>query len=276
MVIVWEFFFGHDTSRAKLKKGMVKSATFGLGLTNLQVIFGKFQGMETIINGDWIDLLKPLDARGFAVIPSVLSENQCRQIKELYPAEKPFRSTINMQRYRFGMGEYKYFSYPLPGLVQALREEFYRPLVPVANEWMYRLGMDIRYPARLSEFLSVCHSHRQQRPTPLVLRYEHGGYNTLHQDIYGEIFFPFQAVFMLTQPGRDYEGGELVFVEQLPRAQSRAEVASPQLGDAVIFTTNFRPVRGTRGFYRAKMKHGVSPVKSGIRCTMGLIFHDAS
>jgi hypothetical protein len=174
------------------------------------------------------------------------------------------------------MGEYKYFSYPLPILVRSLRERFYTPLVPVANEWMERLGIENRYPGELNEFLSTCHSKSQMRPTPLVLRYESGGYNTLHQDIYGEIFFPFQVVFMLTQPGRDYEGGELVFVEQLPRAQSRAEVVIPQLGDAVIFTTNFRPVKGSRGYYRASMKHGVSPVKRGVRYTMGIIFHDAS
>ncbi|MEX1241333.1 MAG: 2OG-Fe(II) oxygenase [Cyclobacteriaceae bacterium] len=232
--------------------------------------------MERKISVDWDQARASLDSRGFVRIPSVLPEKQCLDICDLYQEETLFRSTINMQRYRFGMGEYKYFGYPLPALIQSLREEFFEPLVPLANEWMNRLGVDTRYPSRLPEFLSLCHSKGQKRPTPLVLRYEGGGYNTLHQDIYGEIFFPFQVVFILTQPGRDYEGGELVFVEQLPRAQSRAEVVIPQQGDAVIFTTNFRPVKGSKGYYRAKMKHGVSPVKQGLRYTMGIIFHDAS
>ena len=181
-----------------------------------------------------------------------------------------------MQRYRFGMGEYKYFSYPLSPLIESLRRTFYPALVAIANDWMEKLNSDIRYPEDLDEFLSRCHSAGQRRPTPLILRYEAGGYNTLHQDLYGEVYFPFQAVVMLSRPGIDYQGGELVFVEQLPRAQSRAQVLSPAQGDAVVFTTNFRPVKGAKGFYRGRMKHGVSQVTSGVRYTTGTIFHDAN
>lgn len=227
-------------------------------------------------NPDWLEIRQSLDDRGFALAAAVLPAEDCDRLVNLYSHEPAFRSTINMQRYRFGLGEYKYLAYPLPHLVQSLRQLFYPALVPVANEWMERLGIDIRYPEALDEFLSLCHARGQTRPTPLILHYERGGYNTLHQDLYGEVFFPFQVVFTLTERGKDYEGGELVFVEQLPRAQSRAEVVTPQRGDAIIFTTNFRPVKGSRGYYRSRMKHGVSPVKAGTRYTMGLIFHDAA
>jgi Uncharacterized protein conserved in bacteria len=232
--------------------------------------------MEKFNNVNWGDVRASLDARGFVHIPSVLSQDDCSELISLYTREQLFRSTINMQRYRFGQGEYKYFNYPLPEIIQSVRERFYPELVSVANDWMNRLGEDANFPDTLGEFLARCHAKEQLRPTPLILRYEVGGYNTLHQDIYGDVFFPFQIVFMLTQPGKDYEGGELVFVEQLPRAQSRAEVILPEVGDAVIFTTNFRPVKGSRGFYRARMKHGVSAIKKGIRFTMGVIFHDAN
>lgn len=232
--------------------------------------------MKTIIGDQWHDVRADLDAHGFTRMGPVLDPDECEAIIERYGDDKSFRSTIDMKRYRFGLGEYKYFSYPLPPLIQSLREKFYAPLVPLANDWMDRLGTGVHYPPALHEFLALCHSKKQERPTPLVLRYEKGGFNTLHQDIYGEVFFPFQVVFMLTQPGRDFVGGELVFVEQVPRAQSRAEVVAPQQGDAVIFTTNFRPVKGSRGYYRVRMKHGVSPLKNGKRFTMGLIFHDAS
>jgi uncharacterized protein len=232
--------------------------------------------MEKIKITDWTKVRESLDGCGFASVKGVLTREACVGLIDHYSDEKLFRSTINMERYRFGRGEYKYFSYPLPHLIQSLRKDFYKPLVPIANDWMQRLGIDVAYPEDLAEFLSVCHAKDQIRPTPLMLRYEAGGYNTLHQDIYGEVYFPFQVVFMLSEPAKDYDGGELVFVEQLPRAQSRAEVVKPGLGDAVIFTTNFRPVRGSKGYYRARMKHGVSPVKEGMRYTMGLIFHDAS
>jgi hypothetical protein len=231
--------------------------------------------MELMMAADRKEAQTTLDRHGFVKISSVLSEKDCEGIKTLYDDPDLFRSTIDMQRYRFGLGEYKYLKYPLPPVIQQLRETFYCTLVPIANGWMERLGSDIRYPDNLQEFLSLCHSKGQQRPTPLILRYEANGFNTLHQDIYGEVFFPFQVVFMLSQPGVDFEGGELVFVEQIPRAQSRAEVITMSQGDAIIFTTNFRPVKGMKGYYRASMRHGVSPVKSGLRYTMGLIFHDA-
>lgn len=229
--------------------------------------------MET--NIDWKAIQDGLDTSGFVVIPSLLSAEECSGLTEMYRIDKLFRSTISMERYRFGKGEYKYFNYPLPAIISQLREMLYPGLVPVANDWMQRLDLNIHFPGELKEFISVCHRGNQVRPTPLILRYEAGGFNTLHQDMYGDVFFPFQAVFMLTQPEKDFQGGELVFVEQLPRAQSRAEVVKPSLGDAVVFTTNFRPVKGARGYYRTKMKHGVSPLKSGLRYTMGIIFHDA-
>ena len=226
-------------------------------------------------NINWQRIREELDRNGFAVIPSLLTPAECMRMSGLYDDEALFRATINMERYRFGRGEYRYFTYPLPAMLAAMRQDVYPELVPVANAWMGRLGIDRQYPDELRTFLSDCHAANQVRPTPLILRYEAGGFNTLHQDLYGDLFFPFQVVCMLSQPARDFEGGELVFVEQLPRAQSRAMVLSPSQGDAVVFTTNFRPVKGTRGYYRAKMKHGVSPVREGLRYTLGIIFHDA-
>lgn len=224
---------------------------------------------------DWDAVMDTLDTTGYAVVSSLLTADECSRLIGSYENEGLYRSTINMQRYRFGMGEYKYFSYPLPTIVQELRESLYPALSSVANTWMQKLGIEISYPSELNTFLSSCHTMGQVRPAPLILRYEAGGYNTLHQDIYGDVFFPFQVVFMLSQAEEDFTGGELVFVEQVPRAQSRAQVLTPQRGDAVIFTTNFRPVKGMRGYYRATMKHGVSPVRGGRRFTMGIIFHDA-
>ena len=222
------------------------------------------------------ELYASLDARGYAVIPSVLSDAECRHLIGFYADQHLFRSVICMERYRFGKGEYKYFGYPLPPVVQALREIFYHVLSDSANQWMKKLGMLQQFPAEHAEFIEQCHLRKQDRPTPLILRYAAGGYNTLHQDLYGDVFFPFQVVVALTQQGRDYEGGELVLTEQVPRAQSKAEVVKPDQGDVVIFTTNFRPVKGTKCYYRAHMKHGVSQVRSGERYALGIIFHDAA
>ncbi len=227
-------------------------------------------------NTDWLPIGKSLNNKGYALMNNALSKEECEQLIKLYPNPELFRSVINMQRYHFGKGEYKYFSYPLPSLIQKLREELYKPLSIIANQWMQLLSIDKVFPENHSELISQCHAHQQSRPTPLILRYEPGGYNTLHQDLYGEIYFPFQIVFVLTQHGRDHEGGELVLTEQVPRAQSKAEVVIPNQGDAVIFTTNFRPVKGTKGYYRENMKHGISEVKSGVRYAMGIIFHDAT
>lgn len=231
--------------------------------------------MKIITELDWKNALQPLDATGYSIIPSVLSKQTCEELKGLYPQSEIYRSVINMQRYRFGKGEYKYFSYPLPTVVQKLRATFYPPLSQLANEWMQRLSMDIHFPDSHEELIKHCHQKNQTRPTPLILRYETGGYNTLHQDLYGEVYFPFQVVFMLSEPKKDFDGGELVLIEQLPRAQSKAEVVNLQQGDALIFTTNFRPIQGTRGYFRAKMKHGISPLRTGTRYALGIIFHDA-
>jgi hypothetical protein len=225
---------------------------------------------------NWNKIHEKLDGCGYAHVPAVLSVLQCTEITRYYGNEHLFRSTINMQRYRFGKGEYKYLNYPLPPLVLGLRKSFYKHLVPLANEWAQRLNMDQVYPGDHEEFISHCQAGGQLLPTPLILRYEEDGFNTLHQDLYGAVYFPFQIVFILSETEVDYTGGQLVFVEQLPRAQSKAEVLAPQQGDAIIFTTNFRPVTGSRGYYRAKMKHGLSRVTSGVRFALGIIFHDAA
>lgn len=232
--------------------------------------------MKDIINMDWTSIVDSLNTKGYALIPKVLSAEECRHLSGLYEDHYLYRSIVNMQRYRFGQGEYKYFGYPLPPTIQSLREIMYSPLATVANEWMRKLDSDIEFPCSHEELIKRCNEKEQTRPTPLILRYESGGFNTLHQDLYGEVYFPFQVVFVLSQEGRDHEGGELVLTEQVPRAQSKVKVLHPDQGDAVIFTTNFRPVQGSRGYYRAKMKHGVSEVKKGTRFSLGIIFHDAA
>ena len=225
---------------------------------------------------EWGVQYASLDEKGYTIIPGVLSQQECQQLASLYPNNQLYRATINMQRYRFGKGEYKYFYYPLPTPIQQLRESLYGPLATLANDWMQRLSIEVNFPSQHEELIKQCVTKGQNRPTPLILRYEAGGFNTLHQDLYGEVYFPFQVVFVLSESGKDYEGGEFVLVEQLPRAQSRAEVVKPMQGDALIFTTNFRPVKGSRGYYRAKMKHGISPLTSGTRHALGIIFHDAA
>lgn len=225
---------------------------------------------------NWSHITHDLNEKGFSIIPSVLLPEECNHLSGLYADHELYRNTIDMKRYRFGMGEYRYFNYPLPPVIQVLREEFYRPLSRIANEWMRNLVIEKQFPETHQELIEQCRVHDQHRPTPLLLRYHTGGFNTLHQDLYGEIYFPFQVVIALTQHGRDHEGGELVLVEQIPRAQSKAVIVKPDQGDVVIFTTNFRPVKGTRGYYRANMKHGVSEVKSGERYALGIIFHDAA
>lgn len=231
--------------------------------------------MKNIQNLDWQHITNELNIRGFASIEDVLSASECAELVALYDHDEHFRKTISMVRYRFGEGEYKYFCYPLPIKIQALREELYPHLASTANGWMQTLTIDTAYPPSLTELHERCAAHEQTKPTPLMLRYGQGGYNTLHQDLYGEVFFPFQAVVLLNEAGQDYTGGEFVLVEQRPRAQSRAYVLNPKRGDVLIFTTNFRPVQGSRGWYRVNMKHGVSEVHSGQRHTLGIIFHDA-
>ena len=217
-----------------------------------------------------------LHARGFAIVPHVLPREVCERIIEYYSDSTLFRSVIHMKRYRFGEGEYKYFSYPLPTEIVELRSKFYEALVPVANLWMKLLKQPEQFPESHEALLERCRQAQQVRPTPLILQYGKGGYNTLHQDLYGDVYFPFQVVIPLTQQGVDHEGGEFVLTEQLPRAQSRAHVLTPNQGDALIFTTNFRPVNGAKGIFKTRMKHGVSEIKSGERYALGIIFHDAT
>ena len=180
-----------------------------------------------------------------------------------------------MERYRFGKGEYKYFDYPLPKVIQELRETVYGRLSPIANQWMKSLKIDNLFPNSLQDLLKQCQANGQKKPTPLLLKYGAGGFNTLHQDLYGDVYFPIQTVFFLNEPDQDFTGGEFVLTQQTPRAQSKAIVIKPKKGDMLVFTTNFRPIKGTREYYRANMKHGVSEIKSGERHTLGIIFHDA-
>jgi uncharacterized protein len=224
---------------------------------------------------DWPRIASALHESGWARTGEILTENECKVLRELYVNDGLFRSRVVMARHRFGLGEYKYFAYPLPGPVRELRESLYSHLATVANAWAVKLGSKAEYPASHPEFIKVCHAKGQTRPTPLMLRYESGGYNCLHQDLYGAVYFPLQTVFMLDEPGRDFAGGEFVLVEQRPRAQSAAHVIAPKQGEGVIFTTRWRPVQGTRGHYRVNIRHGVSTVTSGIRHTLGIVYHDA-
>jgi hypothetical protein len=224
---------------------------------------------------DWDAALCDLDAKGCTLLKGLLSAEECRALAALYGEDKLFRSRIVMARHGFGRGEYKYFAYPLPHLIARLRPALYGRLVGLANRWNEAMGIDIRYPENHQAFLARCHDAGQMRPTPLLLQYQAGDYNCLHQDLYGEHVFPLQVAFLLSEPGRDFEGGEFVLTEQRPRMQSRAEVVPLRQGDAVVFAVHVRPVQGTRGFYRVNMRHGVSQIRSGHRHTLGVIFHDA-
>jgi uncharacterized protein len=233
---------------------------------------------ERVHSLDWAAAEQSLGERGYAVTAPVLSEEECADLVSLYGDEKRFRSHILMERYRFGVGDYKYFEKPLPQTVANLRTSAYSHLAAIANRWAEQLaepGARGPYPMEYAEFLKMCHKAGQKKPTPLMLHYEAGGHNCLHQDLYGEVSFPLQMVFLLGQAGRDWEGGEFVLVEQQPRAQSRAEVVRGDQGQGIIFTTRYRPVRGTRGYYRVNLRHGVSRVHRGTRYTLGIIFHDA-
>ncbi|MEZ5816326.1 MAG: 2OG-Fe(II) oxygenase [Hyphomicrobiaceae bacterium] len=225
---------------------------------------------------DWVAMTADLDLRGVTTTGPILSADECRALAALYDDDGPFRSRIVMARHGFGSGEYKYFSYPLPGMIAELRTTLYARLAPTASRWMARMGASITFPTGHDDFLSLCHAAGQIRPTPLLLRYEAGDYNCLHQDLYGSTVFPLQAAILLSDPAVDFTGGEFVVVEQRPRMQSRAEVISLGQGEAVVFAVNERPVSGTRGDYRVKMRHGVSRVRFGRRHTLGMIFHDAA
>ncbi|MDQ7973376.1 MAG: 2OG-Fe(II) oxygenase [Rhodocyclaceae bacterium] len=224
---------------------------------------------------DWAAARTALDAEGAAVLPGLLTPSECEAAAALYDQPARFRSRVVMARHGFGRGEYQYFAYPLPPAVAALRSAFYPHLAPIANRWQAAMGLPARFPPAHDEFLARCHAAGQQRPTPLLLRYGEGDFNCLHQDLYGEHVFPLQVVVLLSEPGRDFEGGEFVMTEQRPRMQSRPMVLPLRQGDGAVFAVHHRPVQGTRGVYRVNLRHGVSRVRSGRRHTLGLIFHDA-
>jgi uncharacterized protein len=224
---------------------------------------------------DWEAAGRALDDLGYARLEHALTQDECREVTGWYDDEARFRSTVVMALHGFGQGEYKYLSYPLPPLIAALRNGAYPHLAAVANRWATLLGEKPAFPGTLARFTAQCHAAGQKRPTPLILRYSAGGYNRLHQDLYGDIAFPIQMAILLSRPGQDFEGGEFILAEQRPRIQSRAEVVPLSQGDAVLFAVNERPVAGQRGHYRARMRHGVSTIRGGNRATLGVIFHDA-
>ena len=229
---------------------------------------------QKIEDAAWGSITEEMHQNGYAILPGLLAEDQCEALKSEYDNPKLYRKTVLMARHRFGLGEYKYFNYPLPDLIQTIRTYIYPHLAPIANTWFRALKMETQFPSEHSELLRECHQNGQQKATALILKYGKGGFNTLHQDLYGDVYFPIQIVLFLNEPDRDYIGGEFVLTQQVPRVQSKAIVLKPRKGDALIFTTNFKPEKGAKG-YRVNMKHGVSEVKSGSRHTLGIIFHDA-
>ena len=231
--------------------------------------------LDRLTSLDWPRLADDLDAHGCALIRGALAPDECAELIESYGNDASFRSRVVMKQHGFGRGEYKYFAYPLPEIVRSLRVGLYRPLAAIANRWNAAMGIDVSYPDSHDAFLARCHDAGQIKPTPLLLRYEAGDYNCLHQDVYGEHVFPLQVAFLLSEPGRGFTGGEFVLTEQRPRMQSRVEVVGLERGAGVIFPVRHRPVQGGRGTYRVNLRHGVSRVRSGHRATLGIIFHDA-
>ncbi|MEG3626576.1 2OG-Fe(II) oxygenase [Streptomyces poriticola] len=231
-------------------------------------------GLPALRPLDWPALAAELDAEGVALTPPLLSAEQCAELREMFDEPELFRSTVTMARHRFGEGSYRYFAHPLPAPVLALRRQLYPPLARIANTWAERLG-EPRFPERHEELVAACSAAGQHRPTPLLLRYEQGGYNCLHQDVYGDLTFPLQVAVLLDRPDQDFTGGESVFVEQRPRAQSRPIVRRPVQGQGLVFAVHHRPVRSARGWSRVLLRHGVSAVHSGRRHALGVIFHDA-
>jgi uncharacterized protein len=223
----------------------------------------------------WNEVHRDLDAEGSAVIKSILSGDECDAVRSLYDNEKIFRSHIVMERHGFGRGEYRYFSYPLPELIEAMRTSLYPHLVPIANRWNEAMGINVRYPATHTEYIQRCHQAGQNKPTPLILKYGTDDYNCLHRDLYGEHIFPLQIAVLLSEPGEDFTGGEFVMTEQRPRMQSRPIVVPLRKGDGVVFAVHHRPVQGRKSVYRVNLRHGVSRLHSGNRYTLGIIFHDA-
>jgi len=225
---------------------------------------------------DWAAVTQSMNDKGYASIPNVLQADECDALISNYADTGIYRKTIQMEHHGYGLGQYKYYNYPLPGVVQQLRQGVYPHIAPIANSWMQVLNIDKQFPGILNELTELCHQHNQLRPTPLILKYGKGGYNAMHQDLYGEVYFPMQLVVCLNEPGKDFTGGEFVLVEQRSRMQSKAVVLNPKKGDMLVFTTNFRPVKGSKGYYRVNMRHGVSELTAGDRHTLGIIFHDAT
>lgn len=231
--------------------------------------------IQKIENSDWQNIMETMHQNGYAIMPKLLSDKDCEDLKANYNNPNAYRKTVVMERYRFGLGEYKYFNYPLPDIIQTIRTTIYPKLAPIANMWFKALNINKQFPLEHEELLQQCHENNQQKATVLILKYGKGGFNTLHQDLYGDVYFPIQTVLFLNEPNKDFTGGEFVLTQQIPRAQSKAIVLKPKKGDMLIFTTNFKPEKGTKGYYRVNMKHGVSEIHSGERHTLGIIFHDA-
>ena len=246
-------------------------------MSQMQRSVAKTLAIDERVNAlDWPAIIADLDDHGCATTGPLLTTDECTALAESYESDQLFRSRIIMARHGFGRGEYKYFAYPLPPLVAVLRDAFYPALAQLANRWNEALGIEAAYPPTHAAYLRRCHAAGQNKPTPLLLRYGHGDFNCLHQDVYGEHVFPLQATVLLSQPGHDFNGGEFVLTEQRPRMQSRAEVVPLKQGECVIFPVRHRPVHGTHGTYRVNMRHGVSRLRSGSRHTLGVIFHDAA
>jgi hypothetical protein len=245
-------------------------------VTSTTLPIGAVDVATRVEHQDWTGIEAHLDAHGWAPCPTLLTKVECAAVARLYDDDTTFRSRIVMARHGFGRGEYKYFAYPLPEAIAALRTSLYPRLVPIANRWNESMGIGVRYPASHAGFIARCHDAGQTRPTPLLLRYGEGDFNALHQDVYGEHVFPLQAMVLLSEPGKDFTGGEFVLTEQRPRMQSRAEVVALGQGDGALWAVRNRPVQGSRGSYRVNMRHGVSRLRSGHRHTLGVIFHDAT
>lgn len=231
--------------------------------------------MKNLSNTQTTSLYDQINDKGYSLINSVLTKEECQNLISTYTEDSLFRKTVVMERHGYGKGQYRYFQHPLPEIIEKLREDIYTLLAPLANQWAKAMKLPFLYPDTHTEFLKQCTDKGQTKATPLILQYKAGGYNALHQDLYGEVYFPMQAIFCLSDPTKDFEGGSLVLTEQKPRAQSRAMVINPQLGDMVIIPTQFRPAKSARGYYRLNMRHGVSEVQKGERFTMGIILHDA-
>ena len=246
-----------------------------MNIADLQPALESADLVQRVSAVDWTGVGTELDRYGCARVPGLLRADECTALASLYPRDALYRSRVVMARHGFGRGEYRYFAYPLPAVVDTLRTTIYPHLAPIANRWNQALGIDVRYPADHASFLERCHAAGQTRPTPLILQYGPDDYNCLHQDLYGEHVFPLQVAILLSAPGGDFTGGEFVLTEQRPRMQSRAEVVPLTQGDAVIFAVHGRPVQGTRGVYRVNLRHGVSRIRTGHRHTVGIIFHDA-